>query len=74
MSQSKTLDLHGVRHADVSKEVDQFLGRHISNTYSLEIITGYSERMKELVRETLKDYNLTAEDDIINKGMLLVKL
>jgi len=72
---SNSLDLHGVKHADVFRTVDKFIGQHIiSETYEVEIITGYSETMKELVRNVLEDYNLTAEEGIINKGMLTIKL
>ena len=66
MSRNKSLDLHGVRHADVSRTVDQFLGQHRVDT---NLIISAS-----LVRESLKDYGLTAEEDIINKGMLTIKL
>ena len=53
------LDLHGVRHADVQREVDQFIGEHLmGGTKSVVIITGNSEEMKKLVAKTLGDYGM----------------
>lgn len=72
---SKELDLHGVKHQDVFRTVDQFVGRHIlAGSYEIKIITGYSQRMKDLVQNVLDDYDLKAEEGIINKGMLTIKL
>ena len=40
---SKTLDLHGMRYADVPRAIDLFIGSHIvSGTKEIEIITGKS--------------------------------
>jgi hypothetical protein len=69
------LDLHGVKHVDVGRQVDMFLGHHILfETPEVEIITGHSDEMKKLVQETLDDYGLEGAEGIINKGMLIVKL
>ena len=41
------LDLHGIRHIEVSNKVDSFLWEAIQrNAPSVEIVTGNSKRMK----------------------------
>lgn len=55
------LDLHGVKHADVSREVDNFINDYynfIKQEPELRIITGHSVRMQEIVTNTLLDYGL----------------
>ena len=47
-----TLDLHGVRHSDASREVDKFMYNNISSSVStLYVITGHSTIMQEIVIE-----------------------
>jgi len=43
---TKTLDLHGVRHNDVERLVENFI---LLNEPPLIIITGNSQRMNEIV-------------------------
>ena len=70
-----TLDLHGVRHKEVPRKVDQFIGYHLTNgSREVNIIVGHSDRMKEIVDETLMDYNLKSEYTFLSKTTLLVKL
>jgi|SaaInl1SG_22_DNA_1037389.scaffolds.fasta_scaffold05352_9 hypothetical protein len=71
-----SLDLHGVRHKDVPRKVDEFMNSVLlSNFYTVEIITGLSDRMEEIVTDTLDDYNLEYEiGDIYNPGYITVKL
>lgn len=69
------LDLHDIRHAHVSVEIDKFLNYHIiKGSYEIKIVTGNSDKMKQIVRDILKDYNMDAEDSIINSGILIIKL
>jgi hypothetical protein len=56
--QMGTLDLHGVRHADVRRKVIRFIEGGWSDPSDSEIITGYSKRMQELVTEVLDEYKL----------------
>tara|TARA_B100001057_G_C22217363_1_gene706927 strand:- start:86 stop:307 length:222 start_codon:yes stop_codon:yes gene_type:complete len=71
----KSLDLHGIKHVDVFREVDTFVGENIIRGVSeVEIITGYSMEMKSLVNIVLDDYGLESEEDFLNKGKLVVKL
>ena len=69
------LDLHGLRHDFVFKEVDDFIGDHIQRgTREVEIITGFSEKMKKLVNDVLEDYGATSKDAWGNSGKLIVNL
>jgi len=71
----RVLDLHGVRHQEVPRKVDQFIGYHLGKGVSeVNIIVGHSDRMKEIVDVTLKDYNLNSEYTFLSKTTLLVKL
>ena len=75
MTLTKELDLHNVRHKDVQYVMDKFLGEHMMNGEEhVTIITGDSERMKEIVKEVLDDYGLEPEVGFINTGSLNVKL
>lgn len=71
----KTLDLHGVRHADVPKLLDQFLWEQIQKKRrEVEIITGISHTMIEVVIKSLKDYDFSYNEAWNNPGKLIVKL
>ena len=47
---SKTLDLHGVRHADVDRLVENFV---LLNNSPLTIVCGNSDTMIRLLKETM---------------------
>lgn len=69
------IDLHGVKHENVSRQLDVFFWEMLQKKVTqVEIITGISQRMKEIVKETCKDYNFEVIENPINVGMLLVKL
>ena len=69
------LDLHGTFYKDVSIKVDRFISKCIlEKALEVEIITGNSDRMKELVNEVLLDYNLKSETPIYNNGTLLINM
>ena len=69
------LDLHGVRHHEVQQVVDQFLSKHLYNsTNEVSIIIGNSNKMKKIVDNILKDYNLKSEYSYLSKAELKVKL
>jgi hypothetical protein len=73
---SDTLDLHGVKHQDVMRKVDEFMGEMItSNHHHLYIVTGISVHMQDIVISTLKDYNLDYEvGDYFNPGYIKINL
>jgi len=70
-----TLDLHGTRHGNVFTKVDKFIGEHlVKGTPSVTIITGHSQEMKKQVRRVLDDYEMSAQEGVINTGQLTVSL
>jgi DNA-nicking Smr family endonuclease len=71
----KTLDLHGVKHADVSRLMDQFLWEQMNKkTREVEIITGISQAMKQVVIKNLKDYDFVYNEAWNNPGKFIVSL
>ena len=71
----KTLDLHGVKHADVPKLIDQFIWEQMNKkTREIEIITGISQAMKQVVIKNLKDYDFIYNEAWNNPGKFIVSL
>ena len=69
------LDLHNIRHADVSRAMDRFLSIHIARgSMEVRVVTGNSDGMKKIVRETLRDYSLDADQSLLNSGTLIIRL
>ena len=54
----KQLDLHGIRHEEVDRLVENFV---ILNKTPMRIITGNSDKMKELVIEVLDRHDIQYE-------------
>ena len=52
------LDLHGIRHSDVDRVVENFI---LLNDSTMRIITGNSDRMTELVLTVLHRHNIEYE-------------
>ena len=53
------LDLHGLRYEDARRSTIRFIEDHWSEDAQLEIVTGNSYFMRELVTEILDEYKLT---------------
>ena len=53
------IDLHRLRHEDAEREVIRFIEEHWSDGSELEIITGNSQKMKDIVINILDEYKLT---------------
>jgi hypothetical protein len=71
----RTLDLHGVKHADVPKLIDQFIWEQMNKkSREVEIITGISQAMKQVVIKTLKDYDFIYNEAWNNPGKFIVSL
>jgi DNA-nicking Smr family endonuclease len=71
----KEIDLHGIKHENVTKLLDSFLYEHLTKrTDYITIITGNSDKMKELVLSILKEYNLSGTESMNNSGSLHVSL
>ena len=52
---TKTLDLHGVKHADVDRLVENYV---LLNNPPMDIITGNSQRMQEIVIKCLLRHSI----------------
>ena len=67
------LDLHGVKHIDALTAVESYIIRN-RNLLPLKIITGNSEKMKDLVTKCIKSNNFNYHiGDQYNKGYIIVK-
>lgn len=70
-----SLDLHGIKHSEVQKLMDSFLFENMkSEQTKVEIITGLSDQMKNVVKKVLEDYDFEFEEDFLNKGKINVKI
>ena len=66
----ETLDLHNVRHKDVVRKVEDFLSWE---DLPVKIITGNSDKMKQLVIGVIKRFNLFCHyENLRNPGCLVV--
>jgi|TARA_R100000030_G_scaffold34404_1_gene25689 hypothetical protein len=52
------LDLHGTRHEDAKILTTKFVEKNLRTAESLEIVTGHSPQMREIVLDVLLEYNL----------------
>jgi len=70
---SLTLDLHGAFHEDVKGLLDRFLYAHMLNANpAVKVITGKSDKMKEIVFKILAEYGFEYKDDLFNAGSITV--
>lgn len=66
----KTLDLHGKRHHEIERLVENFV---LTETLPVKIITGNSLTMRTIVQEVLDSYDLVGEyESDWNLGALIV--
>ncbi len=63
------LDLHGTRHEDVDREVENFI---LLSTVPSKIITGNSDIMKELTIRVIKRHGFDWKYDVPNYGCIVV--
>lgn len=69
------IDLHGIKHADVQRRLDIFFWESMQKNLSrVEVVTGISQKMKDIVKEVSKDYGFIVVDIPINPGVLFVDL
>lgn len=70
----KSIDLHGVKHADVQRILDQFFWEMIQkNITQFRVITGFSSTMKNIVKDVCDEYGFEVEDEFHNHGSLIIK-
>jgi hypothetical protein len=66
------LDLHGFKHADVPQLVEDYLFKY-QEECPLKIITGNSNRMKQIVINIIKSHGFNYLDgDFYNRGYISV--
>ncbi len=69
------IDLHGIKHENVQRELDQFFWSMMkSNHFEVEVITGISNIMKDIVKDISKDYNFNVQEVPFNPGLLIVRI
>lgn len=76
-NQTIKIDLHGVKHDDASRQVEKLVNQFWGQEVEIEIVTGNSERMKEVVKEALREYDLEIQDGDylgVNTGYLKIFL
>jgi len=66
------LDLHGVRHEDVTDVVHRFVNDHWVPGWRLLIITGDSSEMRRLVAGVLRMYDADWWESQWNPGVVVV--
>lgn len=67
----KEIDLHGIRHHRVKSILISGIENVWGTDTKVEIITGHSPKMKELVKKVLDEYSLEYEDgDLLNAGYI----
>jgi hypothetical protein len=65
----KELDLHGLKHYDVRDVVENFI---LINDTPFRIVTGRSDKMRELVETTLKKHHFDFYTPAHNPGEIIV--
>ena len=65
------LDLHGTQHENVKRVCHKFINEHWGSSQELHIITGYSPKMINLVKDVLNEYEVEYEvGDQRNSGYI----
>jgi DNA-nicking Smr family endonuclease len=69
------IDLHGIKHEDVQRELDTFFWESMKKNLSqVEVVTGISDKMKSIVNDVAKDYGFNVSDKYFNPGSLIIYL
>lgn len=69
----RSIDLHGVKHADVQRKLDSFFWEMMQkNVTEFRVITGFSDKMKSIVKETCNEYGFKVEEEFYNYGSLII--
>ena len=69
------IDLHGTRHHEVPRKLDVFFWEMMQkNVGSVEVVTGISERMKDIVTQSCKDYGFEVHEMYFNPGSLIINI
>jgi hypothetical protein len=68
MDNNNTLDLHGIRHHEVDRLVENFIFMN-QDTLPLKIICGNSQKMIDLVLDVVKKHNI-ATTTMVQYGII----
>ena len=69
------LDLHGTKHSEVQKKLDDFLWENMQNgNETVDVITGISDEMKRIVSNIASEYGMSCENDWSNPGKMIINL
>ena len=69
------IDLHGIKHEHVQREVDQFFWQMMQKGHAeVEVVTGISHMMKDIVKKVSEDYNFVVQEIPLNPGSLIVRI
>lgn len=69
-----TLDLHGIRHDDANELIHRFINENWLIANELHIVTGHSQKMKNIVSTILKMYDVTSSTQSHNPGIIIVSI
>lgn len=65
------LDLHGVKHREVNDKVIRIIEDNWNVPTEIEIITGNSDKMKDIVKNILNEYKLPYKiNSFFNSGVI----
>ena len=64
-----TLDLHGEKHEDVDRIVENFI---LLSECPIKIVTGNSDKMKEIVKLVIKRHGFDWKYDVPNYGCIII--
>ena len=77
MKKIDKIDLHGIRHDRVRnfliKEIERYWSPNGPNV-TVHIITGHSNRMKEIAKNVLDEYKLECAEDVLNPGYIRAEI
>ena len=69
------IDLHGIKHEHVQRELDQFFWQMMQKGHAeVEVVTGISHMMKDIVKKVSEDYNFVVQEIPLNPGSLIVRI
>ena len=66
------LDLHGTKHEEVKRKTIRFIESNWGSGSEVEIITGNSFKMQDLVIDVIDEYSLTVIYPVFDSGCLRV--
>jgi len=72
LNMKKVIDLHGIRHKDAKKILEQNLLGYDNPYLNTQIIHGNSPEMRRIVHEFLDEFDFLYRVDWLNKGQTII--